>query len=152
MSPTHENTDLRALVGEWSGVETIAASKWGPGGEARAICTYRLALDGKALLHDYQAERDGKPWLSAHAVFAFDAQNDACSLFWFDSLGFIPAEGAAGAHAGDVIEFVRISPRGKTRHSYRLIDADHHRMTLHSSFDDGASWVLVMEGVYTRTA
>lgn len=150
MSPTNENTGLRMLAGAWSGVEIIAASKWGPGGEAHASCVYRLALDGKALLHDYQAERDGKPWLSAHAVFVFDAQNGEDSLFWFDSLGFVPAQAAAGTHDGDTFEFVRVSPRGRTRHSYRCIDADHYSMALHSSFDDGASWVTVMEGLYTR--
>jgi hypothetical protein len=145
-------TDVRALLGQWHGIETIAPSPWGEGGEAQSSCSYALALDGKAVLHDYQAQRDGKPWLGAHAVFCVDASGQAWSLFWFDSLGFVPSQPGIGAPHDDGFEFVRSSPRGRTRHSYRLLDADRYRMTLESSFDDGVSWVPVMHGTYTRVA
>jgi hypothetical protein len=150
MPQSIDNDSLRALAGDWSGLETIAASTWGPGGEARVRASFRIILDGKVLLHDYRVERDGKPWLSAHALFAFDAPSDTCNLFWFDSLGFIPAQPATGSRNGDTFEFIRLSPRGQTRHSYTLRGGDRYFIKLESSFNSGASWALVTEGVYTR--
>lgn len=152
MSSPGGMADLHWLVGEWHGRETIAPSAWGAGGDARSDCSYRLALDGRTLLHDYQAERDGVPWLSAHAVFAFNAASDEHNLFWFDSLGFVPAQPATGKRDGVALVFERMSPRGRTRHIWWPIDASRHGMKLESSFDDGASWVPVMEGTYARVA
>jgi hypothetical protein len=150
MLPSIANDSLRSLVGDWSGLETIAPSTWGPGGEAVVRASFRSALDGKVLLHDYRAERDGKPWMNAHAVFAFDAPTDTCSLFWFDSLGFVPAQPAAGSCNGETFEFIRTSSRGQTRHSFALRGRDRYFTKLESSFNGGVVWVLVAEGIHTR--
>ena len=142
---------LGSLAGNWSGEETIAASKWGPGGTAIAKLKARLDLNGRALIQDYSAERDGKPWLAAHAVFVFDEPSAAYSLFWFDSLGFTPSQPAQGQWNGETLSFLRVSPRGQTRHLYTFPTSTQYRLRLESSFDAGSTWNLVMDGNYTRT-
>lgn len=141
---------LRKLVGDWRGKETIRPSRWGTGGAAQARVTCREALDGGAFVQDYQAERDGKTWLQAHAVHIRHADGPAYGLFWFDSLGFIPREPATGTWDGHALAFVRTSPRGQSRHTYTFIDDNTYAMKLESSSDGGVTYDLVMEGVYAR--
>jgi hypothetical protein len=148
--PDTSSNPLRKLVGHWRGRETIQPSRWGAGGPAQAQVACREALDGKAFVQDYEAERDGKTWLQAHAIFVRHAEAADYSLFWFDSLGFIPREPAKGTWDGHALTFVRTSPRGQSRHTYTFPDDDTYEMKLESSFDGGATYVLVMEGVYTR--
>jgi hypothetical protein len=141
---------LALLSGDWLGEETIAASKWGPGGTAVAKISARLALNSRVLIQDYSAERDGKHWLSAHAVFVFDEPSSAYSLFWFDSLGFTPTQPTPGEWNGETLTFTRTSPRGQTRHLYTFQNEDSYSLRLESSFDGGATWTPVMEGTYSR--
>lgn len=148
--PDTSSNPLHKLVGHWRGKETIQPSQWGAGGPAQAQVACREALDGKAFVQDYEAERDGKTWLQAHAIFARRAEAADYSLFWFDSLGFAPQEPAQGTWDGHDLAFIRTSPRGQSRHTYTFIDDDTYGMRLESSFDGGATYVLVMEGVYTR--
>lgn len=141
---------LKMLAGEWVGEETIAASKWGPGGKAAARISARLDLGGRALIQDYSAERDSKPWLSAHAVFAFDEASPAYKLYWFDSFGFLPTLPAPGRWEGDALIFIRSSPRGMTRHTYVFPEPQKYRLILESSFDGGTTWLPVTEGHYSK--
>jgi hypothetical protein len=141
---------LHALAGGWSGEENIAATRWGPGGKAMGEIVSRLELGGRLLVQDYREERDGKQALQVHAVFVAGAEPNQYSLYWFDSYGFVPAEPAPGHWDGDALVFVRSSPRGKTRHTYRPLDADLYSFTLESSFDEGASWEPVLAAVYHR--
>lgn len=150
MSDETSMNQLSALQGTWSGEENIAASKWGPGGIANAQLSARLDLNDRVLIQDYSAERDGKRWLAAHAVFVFDQAKSAYSLYWFDSLGFTPTEPAAGAFDGSTLKFLRVSPRGQTRHVYTFPSGGEYVLRLESSFDGGATWNLVMEGRYSR--
>lgn len=107
---------LELFAGEWAGDEEIAPSKWGEGGSARASITARVDFDGGMMVHDYRAQREGKPWLKVHAVITYDGQSSSFGLFWFDSLGYTPAEPAAGTWDGTSLCFVRSSPRGQARH------------------------------------
>jgi hypothetical protein len=81
---------LHRLLGDWCGKETIQPSQWGAGGPAQAQVACREALGGKAFVQDYQAERDGKTWLQAHAVYIRQANEPDYALFWFDSLASCP--------------------------------------------------------------
>lgn len=141
---------LSRLVGDWLGQEEIQSSKWGEGGSASAQVRCREALEGNVFIQEYAAERDGKRWLEAHAIFSFDASTSACSLFWFDSLGFIPEKPAQGSYVAQTLSFVRTSARGQTRHTYVFIADGLYKMRLESSFDRGSTWSLVMKGTYTR--
>jgi len=143
---------LKLFVGHWTGEETIAASKWGLGGTALAEISSKLDLNDRALIQDYSADRDGKRWLAAHAVFLFDEPTESYNLFWFDSLGFVPAQPAPGKWNGENLSFVRVSPRGQTRHLYTFSSSDRYLLRLESSFDGGVTWALVMEGSYSRVS
>lgn len=143
---------LATLAGEWQGEERIFATRWGEGGEASSRIGARLDLGGKVLLHDYRQQRDGRPSLSAHAVFTLGPEHDECALHWFDSYGFVPAQPAPGRWDGQRLVFLRSSPRGQTRHGYELLDDDRWRLTLESSFDGGVHWEPVMQGAYRRVA
>ena len=138
------------LLGDWDGIENIIASEWGPAGQAIAHIECRLQLNGKVLLQDYSAERDAKPWLSAHAVFTVEQGRENYRLFWFDSLGFVPEHAAPGSWHDDELHFVRQSARGLTRHRYTFNGSEEYRLSLESSFDDGQTWVDVMHGHYRR--
>jgi hypothetical protein len=151
MSSNPSPNSLSLLAGTWTGVETIAASKWGPGGTAISKSSARLDLNQRVLIQDYSAERDGKHWLAAHAVFVFDEPTSAYGLFWFDSLGFVPGQPAPGQWDGETLSFTRVSPRGQTRHLYTLSAPDTYSLRLESSFDGGSTWNLVMDGIYSRT-
>jgi hypothetical protein len=142
---------LHRLLGDWCGKETIQPSQWGAGGPTQARVACRGALGGKAFVQDYQAERDGKTWLQAHAVYIRQANEPDYALFWFDSLGFMPREPARGTWDGHTLTFIRTSPRGQSRHAYTFLNDDTYQMTLESSFDGGATYILVMQGVYQRT-
>ena len=140
---------LIALQGQWQGQEQIAETPWGPGGLAQASINNHPALNG-ALIQDYASTRDNVPWLSAHAVFV-PLGDDQVNLFWFDSFGFTPSEPASGQiNSQGSLEIIRRSPRGMTRHSYDLIDANTYELKLESSFDGGTSWALVAQGTYHR--
>lgn len=141
---------LGKFVGDWTGDEEIAPSKWGEGGKASASISARLDFNGRVLIQDYSAQRNGKPWFSAHAVIAFDPNASTLSLHWFDSMGFVPAEAAPGEWDGEALRFVRSSPRGMTRHTYIPAGAGAYGLVLESSFDAGATWVPVMKGHYSR--
>lgn len=152
MNLTSSDNFLSLLAGQWTGKETIASSKWGAGGTAVSIVSSRLDFNGHALIQDYRAERDGKIWLTAHAIFVFDESNASCNLFWFDSLGFVPTQPAPGVRDGNTCNFVRTSPRGQTRHTYSFPEDNKYHLLLESSFDGGATWVQIMDGTYSRTS
>jgi len=83
-------TMFNALAGDWTGDEEIATTRWGQGGPAKGFIQARIDLGGRALVQDYREERDGKLTLQAHAVFVTGPDHDQCSLYWFDSYGFVP--------------------------------------------------------------
>jgi len=147
-----EGNALAALSGEWSGEETIMASRWGEGGAASGRVQARFDLGGKVLLLDYRQERDGRPALQAHAVLVAHAEPGEYALYWFDSYGFTPSQPATGHWDGRRLVFLRTSQRGQTRHIYEWVTDGLYRLVLESSFDAGVHWERVMEGEYRRLA
>ncbi|QNK03647.1 DUF1579 family protein [Dyella telluris] len=143
---------LARFAGEWVGEETLATTRWGPGGPATGYATARLQLNGRVLVQDYREERDGNTALQAHAVFVAEPDHDQYSLYWFDSFGFVPGTPAPGLWNGERLTFVRSSPRGQTRHVYAFENEDTFTLQLESSFNGGVSWERVMSGVYRRIA
>lgn len=152
MSSVMTDNTLARLAGEWRGEETIASTRWGPGGPASAHVSARFDLGRRVLLQDYRQEREDRPSLQVHAVFVAGPEHDQYALYWFDSYGFAPAQPAPGHWDGQRLVFLRSSPRGQTRHVYELPDEDSYRLTLESSFDGGIRWEPVMQGIYRRIA
>ena len=108
------------LLGNWSGTEELSASPWAPAGRTRAALTFKLDLDGTAVLQDYRQVRgDGGEFL-AHGVFLGDEDDPDVVLWWlFDSVGHAPEPGRGG-WAGPVLELTRTTPRGSAHHRFEL--------------------------------
>ena len=122
------------LLGNWSGVEEQAASRWGPPARTRAALTFKLDLGGAAVVQDYRQVRDYGAELSrgrggssplmtellAHGVFLADESAPEVVLWWlFDSTGQAPQPGRGG-WAGPVLELTRTTPRGSAQHRFEL--------------------------------
>jgi hypothetical protein len=150
MTSVQGNGVLAALVGEWTGDELIATTRWGQGGPATGQVSARFDLGGKALMQDYREEREGKPALQAHAVLVAGQEPGEYAMYWFDSYGFVPSLPATGHWDGKRLVFLRTSSRGQTRHIYEMVVDGIYRLTLESSFDGGVNWEQVMHGEYRR--
>src|SRR3989442_10238916 len=58
---TQAHEKLKTLVGTWRGTETIHPSPFDKkGGQATGIVNNRLAIDGFAVIQDYEQQRDGR--------------------------------------------------------------------------------------------
>ena len=68
-------------------------------GAATGRVRNRLALDGFAVVQDYEQERDGGIHFRGHGVFRWDPEERSYTLHWFDSLGLPPANFAAASRA-----------------------------------------------------
>lgn len=101
--PNEHHERLTRLAGRWTGTETMHPSQWDPkGGSATGRNDMRIALDGFALITDYEQERDGSITFRGHGITTWDAHAGEYVLHWFDSIGS-PAEVFRGRFDGDVL-------------------------------------------------
>ena len=71
--PTKHHEKLAAMVGDWTGEETMHPSPWDPkGGTATSRTSTRLELDGFFLVTDYVQERGGRVSYRGHGVVGWD--------------------------------------------------------------------------------
>ncbi|MGE5277442.1 MAG: DUF1579 family protein [Acidobacteriota bacterium] len=71
--PGEPHRQLRKLVGSWRGEERLSPSPWDPvGGTAVGRVENRSALDGFAVVQDYEQERNGAVGFRGHRVFSWD--------------------------------------------------------------------------------
>lgn len=72
--PTEAHRRLHALAGDWTGTEKMHPSPWDPqGGTAEGRVQNRVALDGFAIVQQYEQRRGGQISFSGHGVFSWDA-------------------------------------------------------------------------------
>lgn len=133
---------------EWC-ARRVAESRWGPGGEVLVDVVARFG-PGNFLVQDSAVSGDDPPWLSAHAVYSFDADAARYGLHWYDATGHVPPQLADGRWDGRALSFVRRAMPGLVRHSYRPDGGDRYATLLEHSLDGGASWERVAEGEYAR--
>jgi len=80
--PTAAHHRLEKLVGRWSGEERIHPSPFDPaGGIAVARAENRLALDGFAVVQDYEQERNGKISFRGHGVLRWEAHQQCYEMY-----------------------------------------------------------------------
>lgn len=95
LTPQHQR--LKALVGDFSSKEIIHPMEGMPeGGKASSTTHSVLALDGFALIQDYQQKMHGKIMFRGHAVLRYDPASKHYEMHWFDSMG-----GPASVFHGD---------------------------------------------------
>ena len=146
--PTDAHRRLDKLAGQWSGEEKIYPSPFDPqGGTAIARLENRLALDGFAVVQDYEQERNGKINFRGHSVFRYDAMQQCYEIHWFDSMGFAPSV-FRGNFDGDTLALVSQSPQGHNRAVYDFSKKGQYAFHMEVS-PDGKQWFPFMDGQYS---
>ncbi|WP_262271969.1 MULTISPECIES: DUF1579 domain-containing protein [Microvirga] len=148
--PTPHHNRLHALAGAWMGEEVVADTPWMPGGKARSFVTAKPVLGSFFLEQDYRQERDGQETFRAKGLFTFDLDRNEYRLFWFDNLGFAPADPAGGAWDGNTLSVIRKSSRALARHTITIRSPHEYEQVIENSWDEGASWMPVTTGLYRR--
>jgi hypothetical protein len=147
LNVTHHQ--LAMLAGTWAGQETMFPSPWNAEpSEATARTTYRVALDGFAVVGDYEQSRGGQVTFRGHAVWTVDPGNGQVILTWFDSLGTLP-ETFRGGLDGQTLQVTSQTSHGLNRLTYTLIDG-HTMASRMELSQDGTDWKPMFEGRYTR--
>ncbi|MEJ2311519.1 MAG: DUF1579 family protein [Gemmatimonadales bacterium] len=149
--PTSHHQKLEMLAGRWRGSETMYPSPWDPeGGTATGRNDSRLALNGFALITDYEQERDGVITFEGHGVMTYDPNESCYVLHWFDSLGSTP-EVFKGNFDGDVLTLGHGGPGAHARLTYDLGREGILRAGMDMSHD-GVVWARLFECDYERAA
>ncbi len=147
--PTAEHKQLEKLAGIWNGKEKMHPSPWDPaGGEAQGTTRGRVALDGFAVIADYEQSRGGKPSFAGHGVYTWDASAKQVVMHWFDSMGQ-GAEEFRGTWKGDRLELQSKNPMGLARMSYDFSKPGALTSRMEMS-QDGKSWTTFFDGTYQR--
>ena len=124
-------------------------SQWDPkGGVAVGRMTGGLALNGFALLSDYEQERDGVVTFTGHGVMSFNPKEDLYTLHWFDCMGS-PPEVFVGRFDGDILSLAHGGPGMHARMTYDLSDPENLRTRMEMS-QDGTAWNILFDGSYKR--
>ena len=148
-TPSTGHRRLEMLTGRWEGNETMYPSQWDPnGGRAVGRTTSRLALNGLALISDYEQEREGTITFSGHGVYTYDPKTDRYSLFWFDSMGS-PPEVFAGGFTGDVVTLSHGGPPMHARLTWDLTRSGCMASKMEMS-EDGVTWNKLFDAEYRR--
>jgi hypothetical protein len=148
--PGDAHKKLGALVGEWSGGETLHPAPWDPaGGKATATVSNRWIVDGFAVVQDYQQRRGGKVNLTGHGVFWYDPGKQEYVMFWTDSMGGTGSEWR-GQFNGGVLQLAGdMGPSGKGRVSFDVGTPNAYGFKMEMS-QDGQNWMPGMEGAYKK--
>ena len=127
---------LEKIAGRWEGEETMYPSPWDPkGGKAIGRINSRVALNGFAVINNYEQERDGAITFTGHGVFTYDPKADVYSLSWFDCMGVLRmAHGGPGMHV---------------RLAYDLSEPGSLLMSMEMS-PDGTAWNRLFDGYLKR--
>lgn len=145
-----EMSRLTALfAGTWRGEETLFPSEWDPvGGPATATWTVRPAVDGFALLIDYDEERDGTLVYRGHGVHGWDTFVGGFHVYWFDNIGSMPKAAVRATLDGNRYGYTEVTPRGHSRFRYQWDDGLFTFRIDRSP--DGVTWTPMHDGRYRR--
>lgn len=147
--PSADHERLEKLAGTWKGTETMHPSPWDPaGGEALGITRARVALNGFAVIVDYEQSREGKSTFQGHGVYTWDPQAGEVVLHWFDCMGQ-GTEEFRGAWDGDRLQLESRNPMGFARMSYDFSRAGRLVSRMEMS-QDGQGWAALFDGSYER--
>ena len=137
--PVAGHRKLEKIAGRWEGSEKMYPSPWDPqGGSATGRITSRVALNGFALINDYEQEREGKITFSGHGIFTYNPKEDVYTLVWVDSMG-APPEIFHGKFEGDLLKLAHGGPGMHVRLTYDVSQPDC-LMTSMDLSQDGTAW------------
>lgn len=147
--PSADHRRLEILAGTWTGKETMHPSPWDPnGGEAEGTTRGRVALEGFAVVVDYEQSRGGARTFEGHGVYTWDARAKEVVLHWFDSMGQ-GVEEFRGGWEGDRLQLTSRNAMGFARLSYDFSESGVIGSRMEMS-QDGESWSSLFDGSYAR--
>jgi hypothetical protein len=150
--PTKFHKKLEALIGDWSGDETMHPTPWDPeGGPAKGKYKVRGDLGGYGIVQEYVQKRGGKVTYQGHGVMGYDPQSQSYVWHWSDSMGGVPTEVTRGQWTGNKLVFQHASPMGHQRYTYTFNRDKSIGFSIESS-QDGSQWAPFMTGKYTAKA
>jgi Protein of unknown function (DUF1579) len=138
-NPTNEHRKLARIAGRWEGEEKMYPSPWDPnGGIAIGRLNSRVALNGFALINDYEQERDGKITFTGHGVFTYNPEEKVYTLTWFDCMG-APPEVFKGQFDNDILRLAHGGPGMHVRLTYDLSEPGYLSTGMEMA-GDGKDW------------
>lgn len=148
--PGDAHKKLQAMIGQWSGTETMHPNFWDPsGGSAAATITNRWVLDGFAVVQEYEQRRKGVPNFSGHGVIWFDPARAEYVMTWWDSMMGTSSE-FRGQFEDDVLTLRSPMPQGgHSRVAFDMRNPASYAFLMEVS-EDGVAWQPAMEGRYRR--
>ncbi|MCC7034640.1 MAG: DUF1579 family protein [Acidobacteria bacterium] len=150
--PGDPHKRLEALVGEWSGAETVHPAPWDPaGGEAVGEIVNSWILDGFAVMQQYAQIRNGTRNFAGHGVFWYDPAADEYGMTWWDTMGG-SASHFRGRFDGDRLVLVSDMPQGGYCRSIFDVGTPGRYSFLMEVSPDGEHWAPAMEGTYEKSA
>jgi len=130
---------LEKIAGNWEGEETMYPSPWDlKGGAAVGRIKSRVALNGFALINDYEQERDEKATFSGHGVFTYNPKDESYTLVWVDCMG-APPEIFKGNFEGEVLKLAHGGPGMHVRLTYDVGEPGYLCTSMEMS-QDGNTW------------
>lgn len=149
--PADAHRQLEVLVGDWVGDEKIHPSPFDPqGGPATGRVHNRRAVEGFAVVQDYEQQRGGKTTFRGHGVFWFDARRNAYVMTWWDSFG-CPGTEFTGALNSGILLLTSSGPQGHSKATFDLREARAGNYAFRMEISpDGQQWLTFMEGSYRR--
>ena len=144
--------DWAFLLGEWQVVE----QRYGFDGELiqtnAGSATFSLAMNGQRI-QELQSIPRGDEEMTALQVFVYDPRRDEIQIARTDS-GHYGFSVIVGTISGSRIDLLEKNPNPESdvtrRFTYRRIDSDHFERQLEFSTDEGASWFVRSEWIYSR--
>ncbi|MEO5721930.1 MAG: DUF1579 family protein [Chthoniobacterales bacterium] len=147
--PSAGHRTLEKLAGRWEGAEKLYPSPWDPaGGMANGRMQARVALDGFALITDYEQARGGKVTFAGHGVFTFEPKDEIYTLSWFDCMGS-PPEIFTGSCVDNVLTVAHGGSGMHARLTYDFREDGVLAKTMEIS-QDGEAWNLFFDGRLLR--
>lgn len=148
--PGPEHEELKRMVGSWEGEEILHPSPWDPkGGTAFGRISARLALDGFAVVSDYEQEKDGRVVFRGHGIYTWDQRRKLYVMTWFDSMSPGTPGIVYGILQGSTLTFQNQSEQGHSRYIYDFDRVDSYRFRIEAS-PDGESWAAFMDARFVR--
>jgi hypothetical protein len=147
--PTDAHKKLNTIVGTWHGREKMFPTPWDPkGGEAVGRVVNRPAIDGFAVVQDYEQQRGATVNFRGHGVFTWNPSEQSYMLYWHDSTG-MPQNVFRGTFVDKTLILTNNAPHGITRATWIYADEHHYSYKMELSVN-GNQWQTVLEGTYDR--